>query len=243
MKNIYDNQEFFEEYAKMGRSQKGLEAAGEWHQLKMFFPELDGKTVLDLGCGYGWHCQYAIEKGADKVIGIDLSEKMIAEAKARNGDHRIEYQVCGLDEYDYPEKTFDCVISNLVLHYVENLKDIYQNVYQTLKDDGIFIFNIEHPVFTGSVNQQWVCDHDGKPLYWPIDQYFMTGERTTQFLGKTVTKQHHTLTQILMELLEAGLQIEAIEEAKPPLDMMDLPGMKDELRRPMMLLVKAVKKI
>ena len=35
MSNIYDNEEFFEEYAKMARSQKGLDGAGEWHQLKV----------------------------------------------------------------------------------------------------------------------------------------------------------------------------------------------------------------
>ena len=54
-----------------------------------------------------------------------------------------------------------------------------------------------------------------------------------------MTKQHHTLTQILMGLLTRGFALEAVEEAQPPADMLDLPGMADELRRPMMLLVKA----
>ena len=40
----------------MSRSQEGLRAAGECHQFKELFPELQGKKVLDLGCGYGWHC-------------------------------------------------------------------------------------------------------------------------------------------------------------------------------------------
>ena len=209
MSNIYDNEEFFEEYAKMARSQKGLDGA--------------------------------VECGAKQVLGIDLSEKMIQEAQTRNRDTRITYRVCGLDTYEYPANTYDCVVSNLVLHYVKDLSQVYKNVYKTLKKDGVFIFNIEHPIFTGSVNQEWIYDEQGKPLYWPIDQYFMTGERVTHFLGKTVTKQHHTLTQILMELLKAGFQIEVIEEAKPSSDMLDIPGMKDELRRPMMLLVKAKK--
>ena len=49
--NQYDNSGFFAEYAKMSRSQYGLEGAGEWHQLEPMFPELAGKAVLDLGCG------------------------------------------------------------------------------------------------------------------------------------------------------------------------------------------------
>ena len=54
-----------------------------------------------------------------------------------------------------------------------------------------------------------------------------------------MVKQHHTLTQILMGLLNNGFELEKVEEVKPPEEMMDIPGMKDELRRPMMLLVKA----
>ena len=53
MTNEYDNERFFEEYARMPRSMEGLSAAGEWHQLQPLFPDLKGKTVLDLGCGYG----------------------------------------------------------------------------------------------------------------------------------------------------------------------------------------------
>lgn len=59
--NQYDNAEFFEAYSRMSRSALGLEGAGEWHQLKPMFPELTGKTVLDLGCGYGWHCKSAAD--------------------------------------------------------------------------------------------------------------------------------------------------------------------------------------
>ncbi len=55
-------------------------------------------------------------------------------------------------------------------------------------------------------------------------------------------KQHHTLTQILMGLLHNGFAIAAVEEAQPSEEMLDIPGMRDELRRPMMLLVKAIAK-
>ena len=54
-------------------------------------------------------------------------------------------------------------------------------------------------------------------------------------------KQHHTLTQILNGLLLCGFALEAVEEAHPSEEMLALPEMKDEMRRPMMLLVKARK--
>ena len=239
MYNEYDDQIFFDEYAKMERSQKGLEGAGEWHQLKPLFPSLQGKDVLDLGCGYGWHCKYAAQQGADRVLGIDLSEKMIAKAKEINADPKITYEICDLEAYAYPQDSWDCVVSNLALHYIENLEEIFARVHRTLKKDGIFLFNIEHPVFTAGVGQDWICDGKGRPLYWPVDEYLVPGERRTHFLGCDVRKQHHTLAQILMGLLNNGFVIEAVEEAQPPEEMMDLPGMADEMRRPMMLLVRA----
>ncbi|MCI9405445.1 MAG: class I SAM-dependent methyltransferase [Oscillospiraceae bacterium] len=242
MKNEYDDERFFKEYAKMPRSKSGLNAAGEWHQLKPLFPSLQGKTVLDLGCGYGWHCTFAAERGAAQVLGLDLSEKMIEEAKKRNAKKQIKYRICGIEEYEYPEKMWDCVVSNLALHYIENIKEIFRKVYETLKVGGTFIFNIEHPVFTAGVGQDWIYTEAGTPQYWPIDQYFTPGKRNTHFLGCDVVKQHHTLTQILMGLLNNGFELEVVEEVEPPEEMMHIPGMKDELRRPMMLLVKANKK-
>ena len=91
------------------------------------------------------------------------------------------------------------------------------------------------------MGQDWIYSEDGRPKYWPIDNYFMPGERKTHFLGCEVTKQHHTLTQILMGVLNSGFALEAVEEAEPPEEMMDIPGMADEMRRPMMLLVRAKK--
>ncbi|EAL0407476.1 class I SAM-dependent methyltransferase [Campylobacter jejuni] len=235
MNNEYDNEKFFEEYAKMSRSKEGLKAAGEWHQLKPLFPSLEGKSVLDLGCGYGWHCKFAEEQGATKILGIDLSKKMIEEAQKRNSGNQIEYRISGLEEYDYPENEWDCVISNLALHYIEDIVEIFQKVYRTLKPGGIFLFNIEHPVFTAGVGQDWIYTDDGKPQYWAIDNYFITGERNTHFLGCDVVKQHHTLTQIIMGLLNNGFELKVVEEAEPPKEMMDIPGMEDELRRPMLI--------
>lgn len=239
MYNEYDNEKFFQEYAKMPRSKEGLSAAGEWHQLKPLFPPLHGKSVLDLGCGYGWHCRFSVENGAEHVLGIDLSRKMIEEAYSRNPDGRIEYRVCGIEEYEYPENAWDCVVSNLALHYIEDIGQVFRKVYRTCKPGGTFLFNIEHPVFTAGVGQDWIYAEDGKPRYWPVDGYFLPGERKTRFLGCDVAKQHHTLTQIVMGLLDAGFEIQALEEAVPPEDMMGIPGMEDELRRPMMLLIKA----
>jgi SAM-dependent methyltransferase len=232
--NHYDNPEFFASYAQMSRSQHGLDGAGEWHQLQPLFPDTTDKDVLDLGCGYGWHCRFAADHGARSVLGIDQSKMMIAEAQKRNAHEKINYCICSLQDYDYPKASFDLAVSNLVLHYVEDLDAVYRCVFRTLRAGGVFLLNIEHPTFTAGVNQQFAADGT-----WPVDRYYEPGGRQTDFLGHTITKYHHTLTQILMGLIHAGFRIAAVEEAMPPEEWRAMmPG---EMRRPMMLLVRAEK--
>ena len=241
MPNEYDNDVFFTRYAQMDRGKGGLAAAGERHQLEPLFPPLEGMAVLDLGCGYGWHCQYAADQGAAKVLGIDLSEKMLEQAERRNRNGKIRYRHCGIEAYEYPESVWDIVVSNLALHYIEDLEQVFRNVWRTLRPGGTFLFNIEHPVFTSGVHQDWIYGEGGIPQYWPVDDYYLPGQRVTRFLGCEVIKQHHTLTQILMGLLNCGFTLEVVEEVQPSEEMLEIPGMRDEMRRPMMLLVRAKK--
>lgn len=239
MENAYDKRKFFEKYSRMERSVKGLEGAGEWHELKKMLPDFRGKRVLDLGCGFGWHCRYAAENGAQSVLGIDISENMLQEARRRTEDPRVEYRKISLEEYEYPENSFDAVISSLALHYVESFEDICRKVYRCLKPGGEFVFSAEHPIFTAYGSQDWYRDEKGNILHWPVDRYFEEGKREAVFLGETMVKYHRTLTTYLGSLLKNGFQITGVVEPMPPESMMDIPGMGDELRRPMMLLVSA----
>lgn len=99
---------------------------------------------------------------------------------------------------------------------------------QSLLRRGVFLFNIEHPVFASGVYQDWIYGEDGKPKYWPVDDSYYPGQRVTRFLGCEVVKQHHTLTQILMGLLNCGFALEVVEEVQPSEDMLESPGMKVE---------------
>src|SRR6266550_4389838 len=71
--NKYDDPAFFANYSQMARSIGGLDAAREWPALRALLPKLHDKNVLDLGCGFGWHCRYAREQQARSVVGVDLS--------------------------------------------------------------------------------------------------------------------------------------------------------------------------
>ncbi len=240
--NKYDDEKFFHQYSQMSRSVQGLSGAGEWHQLKKMLPSFEGKTVLDLGCGFGWHCVYAVENGAAAATGIDISEKMIQGAIERNTSDKVTYKCMAVEDFDYNPAEYDIVISSLAFHYLESFADIAQKVYRTLKKGGSFVFSVEHPVFTAYGTQDWYYDADGNRLHWPVDRYFIEGKRDAVFLGENVTKFHKTLTTYVNGLIEAGFNVTGLVEPEPDPTMLDtVPGMRDELRRPMMLIVSAEK--
>lgn len=240
--NKYDEEMFFEKYSKMERSQKGLQGAGEWSELKKILPDFRGRRVLDLGCGYGWHCKYAADNGALSVLGTDISRKMLEVAEQKNSDSRIEYRRIAMEDLDFPAGAFDVVLSSLAFHYVRDFELLIKNIAVWLRTGGELVFSVEHPVFTAYGTQDWYYDRNGEILHFPVDNYYYEGKREAIFLGEKVTKYHRTLTTYLETLLKNGFTLQHVIEPQPPEEMMDLAGMKDEMRRPMMLLVSAKKK-
>lgn len=240
--NKYDDEVFFKKYSEMERSKKGLQGAGEWSELQKLLPDFEGKRVLDLGCGYGWHCLYAANHGAKLVHGIDISEKMLEVAKEKNSTDVITYEQKAMEDLDFPESSFDVVLSSLAFHYVKDFTTLVEHISHWMAKDGVFVFSVEHPVFTSYGTQDWYYDDEGNILHFPVDRYYYEGKRDAIFLGEKVTKYHRTLTTYLNTLLVNDFVIEHIIEPQPPQDMLDLPGMKDEMRRPMMLLVSARKR-
>ncbi len=239
--NRYDDEIFFQKYSQMDRSKKGLSGAGEWRTFQSLLPDLTGKRVLDLGCGYGWHCIYAMEQGAASAVGIDLSEKMLAVAREKTKFPQVQYRCCAIEDFTALPESFDIVLSSLALHYIESFETVAQKVRDCLVKGGDFIFSVEHPVFTAYGNQDWYYGENGEILHFPVDRYFYEGKRQAVFLGEKIEKYHRTLTTYLDGLLQNGFSVRRVAEPQPPKDMWDIPGMKDEMRRPMMLIVAAKK--
>ena len=206
-KSPYDRERFFEKYSQMDRSRLGLAGAGEWESLEPLLPDFAGKRVLDLGCGYGWHCIYAAEHGAASVTGVDLSEKMLAVAREKTTAPQVTYIRGDMAETPFPPESFDVVLSSLAIHYLPSFTDFLERVRQCLSPGGDFVFSVEHPIFTAAGPQEWYYGPDGTPLHFPVDRYFEEGRRTARFLGEDVTKYHRTLTTYLDGLLTGGFQL------------------------------------
>ena len=125
---------------------------------------------------------------------------------------------------------------------MKDFRALAKEVSRWIRPNGRFVFSVEHPVFTAHGTQDWYYDKEGTILHYPVDRYFYEGQRDAVFLGEHVVKYHRTLTTYLNTLLENGFELRNIIEPQPPEDMLSIPGMADEMRRPMMLIVSAQKK-
>ena len=237
--NIYDDEEFFTGYSRLPRSVEGLAAAPEWPALRALLPPLGGLRVLDLGCGFGWFCRWARENGAAAVLGIDVSEKMLARARAETRDAAITYVRADMERPALPAAAFDLVYSSLALHYIADLDGLIAAVHRALAPGGHLVFSVEHPIYTAPTAPGWSAAGSGRKI-WPVDGYLDEGPRSTDWLTKGVIKQHRTLATYVNLLLRQGFALSHLEEWGPTAEQIAArPSLADEHQRPPFLLIAA----
>ena len=237
--NIYDDAGFFAGYSKLPRSVEGLDGAAEWPVLKSMLPAMAGLRVVDLGCGFGWFCRWAREAGATRVLGLDVSENMLARAREKTADEAIAYARADLERLELPAGAFDLAYSSLALHYIDGLKPLLESVCRALVPAGRLVFSVEHPLYTAPTRPDWVEDASGGRI-WPLDSYLVEGPRSTDWLAKGVVKQHRTVATYLNQLLASGFDLMRVEEWGPTdAQIAQHPEWAVERHRPPFLLVSA----
>jgi SAM-dependent methyltransferase len=235
--NIYDTVDFFEGYSQLPRSVEGLAGAPEWPSLRSLLPPMSGQRVVDLGCGYGWFSRWAVEQGADSVLGLDISEKMLERAVANTNDARVVYKRANLERLELVQSDFTLAYSSLALHYISDLGALLKSVHDALAPGGRLVFSIEHPIYMASRRPEWIRDTQGRKS-WPIDSYQVEGPRVTNWFCEGVVKQHRTLGTLLNLLIRIGFTIDHVNEWGPTEEDLDArPALSDEVERPMLLIV------
>ena len=115
--------------------------------LQAMLTDLEGSSVLDLGCGSGIYAEYLLEQGASSITCIDSSEEMIDIVKANLGSKVNAYtQDLSLGLPKEKTKSTDVIICPLVIHYLESLATFFQEIHRVLKPGGYLVFSTHHPV-------------------------------------------------------------------------------------------------
>ena len=239
--NIYDDETFFAGYSRLRRSVEGLDGAPEWPALRALLPPLAGARVVDLGCGFGWFCRWARGNGAAHVLGIDVSEKMLARARASTADTAVAYVRADLEHLTLAPASFDLAYSSLALHYVVDLGGLLRALHRALVAGGRLVVSVEHPIYTAPRDARWSVDGAGRKT-WPVDAYLHEGPRITDWLAPGVVKQHRTMAAYLDALRREGFTLTDVQEWGPTdAQIAERPELADERERPAFLLLAAAR--
>jgi SAM-dependent methyltransferase len=237
--NIYDDPRFFEGYSQLRRHESGLNMAVDQPAMRSLLPPLANKRVLDLGCGFGKMCRYAIEQGAASAVGVDISTKMLAKAREDAADARISYVQSALEDLSFPPASVDVVVSSLALHYIERFDSICANVKSWLVAGGAFVFSVEHPMVT-AYPVGWYLDERGEEQHWPIDNYKFEGIRHTHWFIDDVIKYHRSVETYVNTLIDNAFTIVRMLEPEATADAIrERPELREESRRPTFMLISA----
>lgn len=156
--------------------------------IKSELPHLQGMSVLDAGCGTGVFCKTAIDQKAAFVKGMDLSPKMIEQAKKNCPE--AEFECADLSVKEIKEK-YDVVICGLVLAHIDSLELALTNLVNALKPEGHIILTDFHPV-----------------------QTMKKAKRTFSHHGKTFEISHtlHQLNEYFELFKRSGINVISIKE-------------------------------
>jgi toxoflavin synthase len=114
--------------------------------------DLNGKKVLDLGCGAGFFSRLLEEWGAKSVLALDISPSMIELAKSYDPQRRysgVNYQINDASTLNVLGE-FDVIFASFLLHYaptIDVLCEMCQSIASNLRSGGQFITFNENPSF------------------------------------------------------------------------------------------------
>lgn len=242
--NIFDNETFFEGYKALRDNDINYNDLLEQPAMANMLPDLNSKSVLDLGCGYGHNCLDFVSRGASRVVGIDISEKMLAVAKEESSHAKIKYLNMSMTDISKLNEKFDFIYSSLAFHYINDFESFAKDMYSVLNNGGQLLFSQEHPIITATVDGagHFNKDENGNRVSYTFSNYNEQGERKVHWYVDGVVKYHRTFSGIINALTNAGFIIEEICEPVPEKWAIEkLPTIAKEYIKPNFLIVKARK--
>lgn len=167
--------------------------------------------ALDVGCGEGRFCR-KLRSLDVAAVGIDPTPALIERARAldRDGDYRIGRA----EALDFPDGSFDLVVSYLTLIDIPDLIAAIAEMTRVLRPGGALLIANLNSFTTAAQPDGWTRDADGK-LQFRIDNYMDERADWVSWRGIHIRNWHRPLSTYMSLLIDSGLQLRHFSEPLP----------------------------
>ena len=140
-----NNQQAYNIWASQYDSNENKTRDLEAMALRESLSEISFENCLEIGCGTGKNTIWLAEK-AKQITAVDLSEEMMAQAKAKVDAANVHFNQADITEpWSFSAGQYDLVVFSLVLEHIENLDHIFRETAQSLKPGGFVYIGELHP--------------------------------------------------------------------------------------------------
>lgn len=188
-----------DEYADTVRSNP-YNAHIEFPATTDLIPDVAGMRVLDAGCGTGVYTEWLLAQGADEVVGVDVSEAMLAHAREALGDRATFHRADLAEPLEFAGDSFDGIVSALALGYVRDWRSTFAEFARILKPGGFLVFSVVHPLDSLPEGEE--------------ESYFETDQQVKEW-SVDVPFYRRPFAEMLNPLIEAGFTLDRIVEPQP----------------------------
>jgi ubiquinone/menaquinone biosynthesis C-methylase UbiE len=176
--------------------------------MKRLLPnDLNDKVVLCVGVGSGDELADIVVQNPARVVGIDVSEKLIAIAKTKYPT--VEFKVVDMMSTSFADDEFDFVYSSLTFHYANDWDALLAEMKRVLKQGGMLLFSTHNPNYWGKKPTTGAVHTNKRGIILTEHTATLPGDIEVTYYN------HPDKDSILGALQHAGFTV--IESVEPPI--------------------------
>ena len=169
------------------------------------------KKILDIACGVGYGSKMFLEHNAKSVIGCDLSNESLDYAKEHFSGKNIEFYKKDIRSLDFPDETFDCIVSFETLEHVKEQEIVLRELNRVLKKGGMLIISTPNKDVRSSDEENTNAFHEKELSVNEFKDLISTNFPKFELYSQRLTQNISSLKKLMRKLILKGIKYDSMK--------------------------------